>query len=354
MFQGDMGETNDIHLDVIGQAGVITLDRQHALNAITSDMVDAISVALDEWETDERVTRFIIRAVSGRAFSAGGDIRQLYDQAVVGEFEFDFFVREYRLNERIHAYPKPYIAMVDGIVMGGGVGVSYHGSHVVMGGKARFAMPEVGIGFFPDVGASYLLSRLKEPLGLSAGLFIAMTGTRVAASDAVRLGLATHHVASDHFEDVFCKLCDGHDVDEVLDEAAKPVDEGRFSFDADLVSCAFSREHPSSILDSLEANGSEAAAKIAAQMQAMAPLSLHVADRLVREGQHLDMRGCMEMEYRLVRRMLTAPDFQEGIRAAIIDKDGKPQWQPSSLDNVTLEMIDACFADLPEGVAPLW
>ena len=354
MVQGGMSESCELHVEIIGQAGVITLDRQHALNAITSDMVDRIAAALDAWETDHHVTRVIIRAVTGGAFSAGGDIRQLYDQAVVGEFEFDFFVREYRLNARIHASPKPYIALVDGLVMGGGGGVSYHGSHVVMGDKARFAMPEVGIGFFPDVGASYLLSRLNAPLGLRAGLFIGMTGTRIAAEDAVKLGLATHHVASDSFDQVIEQLCAGGDVDQVLAEACEPDSSDELSFGADMVASAFAHDDPLSILKALEADGSAEAQSIAVKMQVMAPLSLFVANRLVREGQHLDMRGCMEMEYRLVRNMLTAPDFREGIRAAIIDKDGAPSWQPATLKRVTPEMVDACFAALPDGVPPLW
>ncbi|WP_040304892.1 enoyl-CoA hydratase/isomerase family protein [Ahrensia sp. R2A130] len=349
-----MAETHDISFEIEGKAGIITLDRQHALNAITSDMVDGIAAALDAWEDDERVTRIIIRAVPGRAFSAGGDIRQLYDQAVTGAFDFDFFVREYRLNERIHAYPKPYIAMVDGIVMGGGVGVSYHGSHVVMGDQARFAMPEVGIGFFPDVGASYLLSRLKGPLSVKAGLFIGMTGIRIKAPDAVQLGLASHHVPGEQFDVVVERLCEGGNVDEILADAAIIKQNCALAGDAELIAAAFSQDDPLSMIAALEANGSNAAESIAAKMRAMAPLSLFVANRLVRKGRGLDMRGCMEMEYRLVRSMLTAPDFREGIRAAIIDKDGAPKWQPARLEDVTPEMVDACFADLPEGVPPLW
>jgi len=354
MFESAMGETRDIYFEIIGQAGVITLDRQYALNAITSDMVDGIAAALDVWEGDERVSRIIIRAVPGRAFSAGGDIRQLYDQAVTGAFDFDFFVREYRLNERIHAYPKPYIAMVDGIVMGGGVGVSYHGSHVVMGDQARFAMPEVGIGFFPDVGASYLLSRLKEPLGVKAGLFIGMTGTRIKAADAVRLGLATHHVPSEQFDAVVERLCEGGDVEHVLRGAAVEAGSPALSDQAEMIETAFSHDDPLAIISSLDAVGSDEAKSIADKMRAMAPLSLCVANRLVRRGGDLDMRGCMEMEYRLVRSMLAAPDFREGIRAAIIDKDGAPKWQPANLEDVAPQMVDACFADLPEGVPPLW
>ena len=209
-----MGQDDDILCEVRGAAGIVTLNRPKALNAITHGMVRELAAALDSWERDPAVTRVVVKAPPGRAFSAGGDIRQLYDlhQAGRDEEALSFWREEYILNRRIKRYPKPYVALIDGMVMGGGVGVSLHGSHRVAGERYAFAMPEVGIGFFPDVGATYALPRLPD----RTGFYLALTGSRVGAEEALSLGLVTHTAPSDALAQIEAALIEGEPVERAL------------------------------------------------------------------------------------------------------------------------------------------
>src|SRR5215213_9905276 len=199
-----MAKTAEIICETKGGAGLMTLNRPQALNALTLEMVRAMRRALDQWADDPQVTRVVVTGAGERAFCAGGDIRRLYDLGRAGRRDeaLGFWREEYALNILIKRYPKPYVALVDGLVMGGGVGVSLHGSHRIAGDRYAFAMPEVGIGFFPDVGATYALPRLPGRMGL----YLALTGERARAADALWLGLATHAAPSDAFEDVQAAL----------------------------------------------------------------------------------------------------------------------------------------------------
>ncbi len=192
-----------------GHAGVITLNRPEALNAVTHSMIKQLQAKLLEWEHDPAISCVIIKATAGRAFSAGGDIRDLYQRGMAGESHLQFFWDEYRLNAYIKAYPKPYIALIDGIVMGGGVGISFHGRYRVAGDNISFAMPEVGIGFFPDVGGSYFLPRLPGKVGL----YLALTGNRIKKVDCLWSGLASHSCASADLESLEAALCHADDVE---------------------------------------------------------------------------------------------------------------------------------------------
>src|SRR5437763_3726021 len=207
-----------------GAAGIVTLNRPKALNAVTHDMVRALAHQLGAWASDAAVTRVIIRAEGDRAFSAGGDIRALDELGRAGRQQemLTFWRDEYPLNAMIKRYPKPYVALIDGIVMGGGVGVSVNGSHRVAGDRFSFAMPEVGIGFFPDVGATWFLPRLPG----AQGTWIALTGDRLKTADAVSAGIATHHVRSERFPDLLDALCGTLSVDAVLGAFAEPMGEG--------------------------------------------------------------------------------------------------------------------------------
>jgi enoyl-CoA hydratase len=209
----DFGGGDEIRFEQHGRAGVVTLTRPNALNAVTHRMVRALSSALDVWETDSRVDVIIIKA-EGRAFSAGGDILHIYEAGRAGRPPVDFFADEYRLNARIHGYRKPYVAIVDGIVMGGGVGISFHGSHRVLTENAQFAMPEVGIGFFPDVGASHLLPALAGCFGM----YLALTGNRIRYGDALWSGLATHTVKAADLAGLIERLALTGDPRSVLDD----------------------------------------------------------------------------------------------------------------------------------------
>jgi len=232
-----MTADSDIICERIGAAGVVTLNRPRALNALNLAMVRAMTPALREWAGDPAVTRVVVRGAGDRAFCAGGDIRALYDQGLAGDREsaLAFWREEYRLNAMIARYPKPYVSLIDGICMGGGVGLSLHGSHRVAGDRYLFAMPEVGIGFFPDVGATYALPRLPG----HAGLWLALTGDRVKAADAVALGLATSRVSSSALPALTDDLIAGRDVQAAIAARAAPAEEGPLAAERSVIDRCF-------------------------------------------------------------------------------------------------------------------
>lgn len=340
----DFGGGSEIGFVRQGGAGIITLCRPDALNALTHNMVLAIARALDAWETDSAVSLVIVRA-EGRAFSAGGDIQAIYQAGRAGRPLYDFFADEYRLNARIQSYPKPYIALIDGIVMGGGVGVSIHGSRRVFTENAKFAMPEVTIGFFPDVGGSYFLPRLPNQMGMWLGL----TGTRFGQSDALWCGLATDAVNAADLDRLVEDLCASGDPDNALQRyrqtPPKQITDETISAVKQFFAATSLHDVMARLTSSAE-DGDEFASTILAKMSKCSPTSLNVAFRQIRAGAQLSMRECMEMEFRIVNRMLRGHDFYEGIRAAVIDKDGSPNWEPTTLDQVATDDIDEYFASL--------
>jgi enoyl-CoA hydratase len=330
-----------------GAAGVIVLNRPKALNAVTLGMVRDIAAALDAWEKDPAVTRVVIMGAGDRAFCAGGDIRRLHDLGKAGNVAepLAFWREEYILNARIKHYPKPYVALVDGIVMGGGVGLSLHGSHVVAGEKFLFAMPEVGIGFFPDVGATFALPRLPGRIGT----WLALTGARIKRADAVGLGLATHAVASTSVSVIVDRLAAGEAVDDVL--ASVAVDPGPAPALAEraVIDRAFDGASVADILARLDreaAQGSAFAAEAAATLRTKSPNSMAIAFEQMRRGGDLDFDQAMDLEFRIVSRMVETPDFYEGVRAVVIDKDQAPKWSPATLDGLTPEATARYFAPL--------
>lgn len=330
-----------------GAAGVVILNRPKALNALTLTMVRGLAAALDAWEHDPEVTRIIVTGAGDRAFCAGGDIRSLYEQGRGGKLEdaLTFWREEYQLNVRIKEYAKPYIALVEGIVMGGGVGVSVHGSHMVAFDKFTFAMPEVGIGFFPDVGATYALPKLPGELGA----FIAVTGDRINQAEAHALGLVTHAAPTAEFGAIRDRLIAGEPVDAVLAPyAARPANSPLLAEQA-MIDNAFSAPDVQGILarlDAAAAGGSAFAAKTAATMRTKSPTSMALSLEQMRRGRGVDMREAMRIEYRIVNRIALGHDFYEGVRAVIVDKDQKPVWRPATLDEVSAADIAAHFASL--------
>ncbi|WP_406853671.1 enoyl-CoA hydratase/isomerase family protein [Alsobacter sp. KACC 23698] len=334
--------------EVRGAAGVIVLNRPKALNAVTLGMVRAIRKALDAWAADPRVTRVVIAGTGEKAFSAGGDIRQLYELGKAGRREeaLVFWREEYALNALIQGYRKPYVALIDGIVMGGGVGLSLHGSHRVAGERYLFAMPEVAIGFFPDVGATYALPRLPG----ETGVWLALTGARVKAADALALGLATHAAPSSAFPAIMDALVAGEPVDAALTAHARPPGEAPVAaLRAEIDQC-FVGLSVAEILERLDthaAAGSEFASDAAAIIRDRSPTSLSVALEQMRRGKDMDFAEAMRTEFRIVSRMVDTPDFYEGVRAAVIDKDQSPRWSPASLSHATAEKAAAYFAPLP-------
>jgi enoyl-CoA hydratase len=286
----------------------------------------------------------VVQGSGEKAFCAGGDIRLLWEQGTAGDHkaQLDFWGEEYVLNRRIKLYPKPYVALIDGIVMGGGVGVAEHGSHRIAGDGFMFAMPEVGIGFFPDVGGTYFLPRLAG----KTGTYLALTGARAKAGDAVALGLADAHVSRNDIPALVDALAAGEDVDSAIrrfatDATTGPIVEHRAEIDR-----FFAGASVAEILSALAADGSAFAAETAKAMGAKSPTSLAVAFRQMQIGGALDIDEAMRTEFRIVSRICRGKDFYEGVRATIIDKDQKPAWSPARIEDVSAADVDAIFAPL--------
>jgi enoyl-CoA hydratase len=326
-----------------GRAGFITLNRPETLNALTLGMIRQIHRMLARWADDRDVARVVIRANGTRAFCAGGDVRALYGLGLARSPEFaEFYREEYRLNTYIKRYPKPFVALVDGLVMGGGVGVSLHGSHRIAGDKMVFAMPETGIGLFPDVGTTFLLSRLPGAIGLYLGL----TGARVEARDALWTGIATHFVPSTLFPTLTTALAAADDIDRSLAEFACEVEPGVLAQHRPAIDRLFAAPTLGDLMRGLANDGDDFAAAAHAELMTKSPTSLAITFRQLREGRGLSFEEAIAQEFRIVSRIPLGPDFFEGIRAIVIDKDKAPRWSPATLAEVSSEMIDRHFAPL--------
>ena len=337
-------DTADIGFSTDGRVGIITLHREAALNALTHDMLSGISAALDEWEADDRIKHIVICA-EGRAFSAGGDLLDIYKRGMAGIPNYPFFQDEYRLNARLGIFPKPIIALIDGIVMGGGVGVAVHGRYRVMTENAVFSMPEVSIGFFPDVGGSYFLPRLPDRMGYYLGL----TGARIKAGDAYRAGIATHMISADRLTELTNRLAQSDNAHAVLeafhDEALSDT-----ALDHAEIAELFSAPSLPEVLQSLDKARHESAlaTKTCKALDRNSPTSIAVAHRQIEHGAQKSLADCMRMEYRILVRMLRGRDFYEGIRSVIVDKTNDPKWQPDTIAGVSQEAVEAYFEPLGE------
>ena len=327
-----------------GAAGLIVLNRPKALNALTLNMVRLISAALDAWERDARVARVVIRGAGDKAFCAGGDIRELYNLGVAGDHDgqLTFWREEYRLNERIKSYSKPIVALIDGIVMGGGVGVSINSvRHRIASERLAFAMPEVGVGFFPDVGGTFVLSRLAH----KAGSYFGLTGLRGGAGDALAFGLADVFVSSGAMGALAEALETEESLEAVLRRFASQAPSSPLMAEAEGLAACFSLASREAILSGLieaERKGFAFAAPARAAMLEKSPTSQAIALRQIAIGPKLDFREALRVEFRIVSRVCRGRDFYEGVRAVIIDKDNRPKWSapPGEAE------LDAYFAPL--------
>ena len=338
----------DIRFDRQGALAIVTLDRQAALNALTLDMVAALDDTLSAWAEDSDVAAIVIRSTGGRAFCAGGDIRALHDASRRGDrYVRDFYRTEYRLNHRIKTYRKPYVALLDGIVMGGGVGLSVHGSHRVVSERCQFAMPETGIGFFPDVGGSWFLPRCPGQLGIYLGL----TGARIGAADALYCGAATHYVASADMARIVDELerttwTGDHrgGVTALLDRLAGDPRPAPLAAHRQAIDRCFAGDTIEEILARLAAEKTAWADETTAVLQRKSPTSLKVTLRQLRLGAGLrDFAAAMRMEFRMALHAVQAADFFEGVRAAVIDKDQAPRWRPATVAEVSDAMVERYF-----------
>lgn len=331
-----------------GRLGRITLNRPGALNALTLGMAEAMDAQLRNWAEDGAIAAVFVTGAGEKAFCAGGDIRALYDSGTTpgDSLTREFYRVEYRLDRLIKRYPKPYVATIDGVVMGGGAGISVHGSHRVETGRTLFAMPETGIGLFPDVGGSYFLPRLPGRIGL----YLALTGARLRAADCLYAGIATHRVPADRLEALESELAESDEaIGTILDgfhesPGPAPLAERRAEIDR-----LFAGESVEAIMAALGEAGTEWASSVRAVMASKAPLSQKATFRQLARGASLDFEACMVMEYRMSQAAMAAPDFYEGVRAAVLDKDGKPVWSPATLEDVTEAMVDAWFTVPPDG-----
>jgi enoyl-CoA hydratase len=340
----------NISLETVGQCGVITLDRPAALNALTLDMVNAIAAALEAYAAERAITSIVIRSASPRGFCAGGDIKTLYELGRAGKHDAQmaFFAAEYRLCRQISRLPKPYVALLDGITMGGGVGISLHGSHRVAGETLTFAMPEVGIGFFPDVGGTYFLPRLPGKIGT----YLALTGGRANLGDAVALGLADAHVPAARFDALVGRLAKGENVDQAIAAEAAPAPDSPLLLQRHFIDGCFAAPSVDAILgeiDEASYAGSNFAMTTYETIRSRSPTSLAIALRQMQLGPTLDLDAALQLEYRIGQRVVRGHDYYEGVRTVLIDKDDEPRWSPAEIDKITASETEAYFAAYPEG-----
>jgi len=338
-----MTDEPEVLFETRGALGLITLNRPKALNALTLNMCLAIKAQLDCWATDAAVNTVAIRGAGDRAFCAGGDIRALYDSGKAGtSYALDFYRNEYILNAAIKRYPKPYVALIHGIDMGGGVGVSVNGSHRVAGENMVFAMPETGIGLFPDVGGSYFLPRCPGEIGM----FVALTGARLKTTDVLYAGIATNFVQIAKWPALLDTLASGVPPDPAIAAIEDRVPDTYLTEHRAALDRIFALDSIAAVLGALEAEHEDWADDAAKTIRSKSPTSLKITFRQIREGRKLAFDDCMKMEYRMVNRVVAGHDFYEGVRAVIVDKDNAPKWQPAELAGVSDADVDAYFAPL--------
>ncbi|KUO54547.1 MAG: enoyl-CoA hydratase [Sphingomonadales bacterium BRH_c3] len=340
--------TDEVLSSTEGAAGRLSLNRPKALHALTLEMCHAMSAALMQWASDDAVKAIIVDHADGRGFCAGGDIAFLRNSALNdgGVSGRKFFHDEYQLNHQLFTYAKPVVAFVDGVTMGGGVGISQPAKYRVATENTRLAMPETGIGLFPDVGGGWYLSRLQGRLGQ----FLALTGARLDGAECLWAGLATHYLPSERLEEAKARIAAGHEPGGVLSALSASPPEARIENNYSAIRKHFASDRYEDILASLEADSSEWAAKELATLSTKSPQTCKVALRQLAESAKLtDFADNMRMEYRIASRVLVRPDFAEGVRAVITDKTNDPKWDPATPEGVTEDLLDSIFAPLPEG-----
>ncbi len=323
-----------------GRVGRIQLNRPKALNALDLTMVQLIHIALEDFEDDPAVHAVVIEAAGERAFCAGGDVRAIRAQGMAGEAGpiRAFFAAEYALNQAIADFPKPYVALIDGLCLGGGIGVSVHGSHRIATEYAAFAMPETAIALFPDIGATFFLPRLPGALGM----YLALTGARITGADAVHAGIATHYVPRARLKELSAAIA--ADGVAVIAGLAEPLPAFSLAPHRGLIDRAFSAASVRGIFTALEDDGGDFAMATRAALRAVSPSSLHWSFKIVRDGAARRLEECLEAELALVQKITRHPEFFEGVRAVVVDKDRAPIWRPASVEEIDEAEIEKLFA----------
>jgi enoyl-CoA hydratase len=345
--------TDEILLERRGGLGIVTLNRPKALNTLSLGMYRIFDPQLVTWSGDPGVSAVLVRGAGGRAFCAGGDVRAIYDAREArgdGDYKADFFREEYSLIQRVHRFPKPYIALVDGITMGGGCGIAINGAYRVATERTLFAMPEVQIGLFPDVGASRFLNRCPGRIGL----YLALTGRRLGPADALYCGFATHFVPHEQGEALIAALSA---LEWRRDRATTQIDEllARFGGDAGGATLAqlrpaidrcFAQDSVEAIVAALRHEDAEWAREALSAMERASPLSLKLSFRQYQLGRGMDVEAALALEYRMTQHVMAGHDFFEGIRALLVDKDQHPRWQHQGLGAVSDAEVASYFTSL--------
>lgn len=345
----DQTSEGDVEVRRNGAAAIVSLNRTRALNALTVAMRDEIARAIPGFARDHNLYIVVFRSTNPKAFSAGGDVREL-----IGMYRdepskaYTAFADEYRLNWTLDCFSKPTVSLIDGMVMGSGVGISLYNTHRVAGAGYKFAMPETAIGLFPDVGVAHVLARLPDEIGTYLGL----TGRTIARADAYRLGLVTHCIEATRFDDIEAALADARPVDVLLDDLHQDPGPGDLEGVTPMIARCFkgsSVEEIIAALKSVSGPDSGFADGVLADLAKRSPTSLKITLRHLRQAAGMDLREVLIVDQRLACRCLAGHDFAEGVRAALIDKDNQPVWQPATLDDVGAAAVDAYFAPLSDG-----
>ncbi len=357
-----MSESEEIRLDRMGGAAILTINRPQALNALTLANYRRMAPALRAWASDPSVHAVVVRGAGERAFCAGGDVRAVYEagRGISGDPDLPaiFFREEYELIRCIHRFHKPYIAVIDGITMGGGAGISVNGAYRIATERTLFAMPETAIGLFPDVGATRFLNRCPGYVGRYLGL----TGARLGAADALYCGFATHFVPHDRVTELVAALGrakweigkERDRIDATLNHFAQDPGSASLATLRPAIDRCFAGDSVEKILEALaaEAKAGGAHADWAAETQAglltKSPTSLKITLRQLVIGRDYNLEAALALEYRLTQHVMAAHDFYEGVRAMLIDKDQKPRWQPATLAEVDDGMVEAYFAPIAD------
>jgi len=344
----------DVLFEQNGALGIITLNRPKALNALTHGMCLAIHKQLDAWKVDDSIKAVLVRGEGEKGFCAGGDVIALYNSGKAyrdGDKSNtawrEFFRDEYKMNAAIHHYPKPYIAFMDGITMGGGVGVSVHGDYRIVTERTMLAMPETGLGLMPDVGGGYFMPRLEGELGM----YLALKGERIKAADCMDFGIATHFMESaQHYELIerLSRVETAGEVERVLGGMSGNAGNGKVALYRDDIDRMFAGSSVEDIMAALKDDGDEWAMAQYDAMAKLSPTSMKVTFKQMRDGEHLSFDDEMKVELRIVSHIIEGHDFYEGVRAILLDKDYAPKWQPDSFEGVSAAAVDAHFEELGE------
>jgi enoyl-CoA hydratase len=336
----------EITAQVMGSAGVVTLNRPRALNALTTAMRAEIAAAFADWARNPQAYAALIRSSTDRAFCAGGDVREM---VAWGRERPDDARRslaaEYALNWQLDCFAKPTVSLIDGVVMGSGVGISLYGTHRVAGERYRFAMPETRIGLFPDDGVSWAFARMPHNIGM----YLALTGRELGRADAFRLGLVTHCIPASAFGDIAAAIGDADPVDPVLDGRHQDPGAGALADVEPAIARCFGKDSVEAIIAALDAErgATQAWAQgVLADLGRASPTSLKLTHRHVRSARTLDLSATLQQDFRLASRCMQGHDFYEGVRASLIDRDQAPRWQPSRIEDVSAAVVDAYFASL--------